>query len=157
MANVEKTDRKVPPGDKLRSLHAQHGGCFKTIPYPPHSGAIAVLTESADVFGVTIWGLARLLGLPWLHQIYSWLEGSKKPSSPYMARLCWLHLMLTSGVRLIAVKGIDWQTGEIIWKERIDVPGDGSTPLVGNRFLNQLPPWVKPAGDNRKNIPGPGA
>ena len=156
MASIEKTDRKFPPGDKLRALRAQHGGCFKTIPYPPHSGAIAVLTESADAFGVTIWGLARLLGLPWIHQIYSWLDGSKKPSSLYMARLCWLHLMSTSGVKLITIKGIDWETGQIIWKEIIHVPSDVSARPGGNRFLNQLPPWVKPEDGTRNRLQRPG-
>ena len=51
---------------------------YRNYNHAPAAGCIRVLRDAATDFDITVWGLARLLGLPWLHQIYAWLKGKKK-------------------------------------------------------------------------------
>ncbi len=133
-------DHKKPPGNALRALPARHGGCFKTVPYPPYAGAELVLVESVEVLRIrSPWALAKLLGCPWPHQVYTWLDGTKRPSSLYMARLVWLHMMNASGVRLMTVDSIDWDSGEIFWKETLSSVGKDPIRASMSKFMDQRP------------------
>jgi len=85
-----------------------------------------LLRDACDHFDIKIWGLARLLGLPWLNAIYLWLDGTRRPCQMYMARLCKLYSLKAEGLKLFTVHHIDWDgTGEIHFKEIISVPGPG--------------------------------
>ena len=138
MKDRNEIDRRLPPGDALRALAARHGGCFKTVPYPPFAGAELVLRESVAVLRINSpWALAKLLGCPWPHQIYTWLDGTKRPSSLYMARLVWLHIMHASGARLRLIDSIDWDAGDIFWKETLSTTGKDPLRASVAKFMDQ--------------------
>ena len=108
MIGKNQIDLQQPPRDALRVLPAKHSGCFRTVPYPPFEGSVLVLRKSVDVLRINSdWDLAKLLGCPWPHQVYTWLDGTKRPSSLYMSRLVWLHIMHANGARLRLIDSID--------------------------------------------------
>ncbi len=140
MIDKNQIDLKQPPGNALRALPAKHGGCFRTVPYPPFEGSVLVLRKSVDVLRINSdWALAKLLGCPWPHQIYTWLDGTKRPSSLYMARLVWLHIMHASGTRLRLIDSIDWDAGEIFWKETLSIHGKDPLRARVAEFMDQRP------------------
>ena len=99
---------------------------FKNYNTAKTSACNELLGDACDHFDIKIWGLARLLGLPWLHQIYMWLNGTRRPSQMYMTRLVKLYSLQAEGLELWMVHHIDWNdTGEIHFKEIISVPGPG--------------------------------
>ena len=99
---------------------------YKNFPYAKVSGCNRVLRDSATDFDITIWGLARLLGLPWLNNVYQWLDGTQRPSQMYMTRLTKLYQLDRRGLALDTVHHIDWDgDGTIHMKEVIDVSGTG--------------------------------
>ena len=99
---------------ELPALPGKPGAAFKTLAYPGHLGAERVLLESCDLFQVSRFHLARLLGLPWPGHIYTWLNGSKRPSALYLTRLCRLHLLYSTGVPLMRYRAVDWDLGELV-------------------------------------------
>ena len=102
---------------------------YKNFPYAKVSGCNRVLRDAQADFGVTAWGLARLLGLRWLHNIYKWLDGTQRPAQMYTIRLIKLYQLQRQGIKLIAVHHINWDgDGEIVYKERVNVPGNGGVP-----------------------------
>jgi len=100
---------------------------FKNYNHAKASACNQVLEEATADFGIKAWGLARLLGLPWLHQIYQWLDGTQRPCQMYMTRLVKLYQLKSQGLRLITVHHIDWDgSGEIHFKEIVTFMPDGS-------------------------------
>ena len=140
MIGKNQIDLQQPPRDALRVLPAKHSGCFRTVPYPPFEGSVLVLRKSVDVLRINSdWALAKLLGCPWPHQIYTWLDGTKRPSSLYMSRLVWLHIMHANGARLRLIDSIDWDAGEIIWKETLSTFGKDPLRASVAKFMDQRP------------------
>ena len=85
-----------------------------------------VLVDAMNNFDIKAWGLARLLGLPWLNNIYKWLDGSQRPNQMYMTRLVKLYSLRAEGLEIDMVHHIDWNgDGAIHFKEIISVPGPG--------------------------------
>ena len=88
--------------------------------------------------GITLWGLSRLLGLPWLSDIYKWLNGTQRPSQMYTIRLCKLYQLHLQGLQLITVHHINWDgDGRIHLKERVNVSGTGGIPSKRRRLSPQ--------------------
>ena len=152
---VDTKDRgKVYP-DEFAWLEQPWGSKTKSQPYAKISGTNRVLTDAMTDFEVTAWGLARLLGLPWLQQIYQWLGGTHRPSQMYVTRLVKLYQLHNYGLKLSTVHNIDWDgSGEIYLKNQVDVSGTrGITPPrqrglspkekedkeIRDRFMNQKP------------------
>ena len=97
-----------------------------------------LLRGACDHFDITAWGLARLLGLPWLNTIYLWLDGTRRPCQMYMARLVKLYSLRAEGLELDTVHHIDWNgTGEIHFKEIISVPGPGEVTPRRQKTISQ--------------------
>ena len=125
MVTVEKV-QQVEQGEFAWIEKPWEAKTFKNFPYAKVSGCNRVLRDSQDDFGVTAWGLARLLGLKWLHNIYKWLDGTQRPSQMYMTRLCKLYQLQRQGIKLITVHHINWDgDGEIVYKEVVNVSGNG--------------------------------
>ncbi len=100
---------------------------YRNYSFAKTSACNRVLVDACDHFEIKIWGLARLLGLPWLHQIYGWLDGTQRPSQIYMTRLVKLYSLKAQGLELWEVHHIDWNgTGEIHLKEIVTVLPDGT-------------------------------
>ena len=117
---------KVEPGEFAWIEKPWAAKTFKNQPYAKASGCNRCLEDATTDFSVTAWGLARLLGLPWLHHIYQWLDGRKRPSQMYMTRLVKLYQLHNQGISLAMVHHIDWDgSGEIHLKERVNVSGTG--------------------------------
>jgi len=109
---------KVPKPGKSKT--------YRNSNYAKTSACNQVLVDAMNNFGIKAWGLARLLGLPWLNQIYGWLDGTQRPSQIYVIKLCKLYSLQAQGLKLFTVHHIDWDgTGEIHFKEVISVPGPG--------------------------------
>jgi len=99
---------------------------YKNFNFAKTSACNAVLVDAMKNFGIKAWALARLLGLPWLNQIYQWLDGTQRPSQIYSMRLTKLYQLERQGLKLLTVHHIDWDgTGEIHLKEIVSVPGPG--------------------------------
>lgn len=107
---------------------------LKNYPFAKVSGCNRVLLDAQKDFRITSWGLARLLGLKWLHNIYGWLDGSRRPSQMYVIRLCKLYQLHLQGIKLIAVHHINWDgDGEIVYKEVVNVSGNGGVTRNGRQ------------------------
>jgi len=99
---------------------------FKNYNHAKTSACNELLWDACDHFEIKPWGLARLLGLPWLHTIFLWLDGTRRPSQMYMARLVKLYSLQAEGLELFMVHHIDWNgSGEIHFKEIISAPEPG--------------------------------
>ena len=134
MAMVTEKIRKVEQGEFAWIKKPWEPKTLKNFPYAKISGCNRVLEDAQKDFGITAWGLARLLGVPWLHQIYQWLDGSRRTSQMYMTRLCKLYQLHLQGIKLFAVHHINWDDdGEIVYKERVDVSGNGGASTSGRR------------------------
>ncbi len=117
---------KVEPGDFAWIEKDWGPKVYKNFPYAKVSGCNRVLRDAATAFDITIWGLARLLGLPWLNNVYHWLDGSQRPSQMYMTRLVKLYQIRDGGLELDTVHHIDWDgDGQIHLKEVVNVSGTG--------------------------------
>ena len=117
---------KVEPGDFAWIERDWGPKVFKNQPYAKVSGCNRVLRDAATDFDITVWGLARLLGLPWLNNIYLWLDGTRRPNQMYMTRLTKLYQLDKHGLELDTVHHIDWDgDGTIHKKEVINVSGTG--------------------------------
>jgi len=100
---------------------------FKNYNHARTSASNELLRDACDHFDIKPWGLARLLGLPWLNSIYLWLDGTRRPCQMYMARLVKLYSLKAKGLELDTVHHIDWNgTGEIHFKEIVTFLPDGS-------------------------------
>lgn len=100
---------------------------FKNFNFAKASGCNQILVDAMADFRIKAWPLARLLGLPWLHQIYQWLDGTQRPCQMYMTRLVRLYQLKSQGLRLITVHHIDWDgDGTIHFKEIVNFMPDGS-------------------------------
>ena len=101
-----------------------------------------VLLDATTDFGITIWDLARLLGMLWLQQIYLWLDGTRRPCQMYAIRLIKLYQLYNQGLKLIAVHHIDSDGfGDIHLKDIVSSPG-GLSPwyqAIQDRFMAQSP------------------
>ncbi len=117
---------KVEPGD-FAWIERDYGPkMFKNQPYAKVSGCNRVLKDATTDFDITVWGLARLLGLPWLNNIYLWLDGTRRPSQMYMTRLVKLYQLHNQGLQLFTVHQIDFDgDGSIHLKEVVSVSGTG--------------------------------
>ena len=134
MITVEKV-RQVEPGEFAWIAKPWEPKTLKFFPFAKVSGCNRVLADAQKDFGITVWGLARLLGLRWLHNIYDWLDGSRRPSQMYTIRLIKLYQLHLQGIKLLAVHHINWDDdGEIVYKERVDVSGNGGVSRNGRRF-----------------------
>ena len=118
------TISSIEPGE-YRPLKLPSGSGFSEFSsYGKTSASQRLLRDTAEVLGVTIYGLGRLLGLPFSHNIYRWLDGSARPSQRYVLRLARLLLLHSAGLKMIAVHHINWDDdGEIVYKERVVVGG----------------------------------
>ena len=95
---------------------------YKNYNFAKTSACNQVLVDAMNNFDIKAWGLARLLGLPWLNQIYGWLDGTQRPSQMYMTRLVKLYSLKAQGLELWEVHHIDWDSdGEIHLKEIVTV------------------------------------
>ncbi len=98
----------------------------KSQPFAKISGCNRVLTDAMTDFGVTAWGLSRLLGLPWIGDIYKWLGGEHRPSQMYMTRLVKLYQLHNYGLKLSTVHHINWDgDGGIYLRSQVKVSGTG--------------------------------
>ena len=114
----------VEPGEYQPLKLPNKSGFSEFSSYGKTSSSQRLLRETAEVSGVSIYGLGRLLGLPFPNNIYRWLDGSARPSQRYVLRLARLLLLHTAGVKLIAIHHINWDTdGEIVYKELVPVGG----------------------------------
>ena len=115
---------------------------YKNFTYAKVSGCNRVLADAQTDFGVTAWGLARLLGLRWLQDIYKWLDGTQRPSQMYAIRLIKLYQLHIQGIQLIAVHHINWDdNGEIVYKERVDVSGNAGVSTNGRKVSPTKSPY----------------
>ena len=84
--------------------------------YATAAGYSHALRRAVDLFGVTLFQLGRLLGLPEPGHVYKWTSESqrtqRRPASKYMLRLCVLFDLHMRGVSLVMIDGIDWTTGQ---------------------------------------------
>ncbi len=153
MVTTEEPQSSIEPGE-FAWMKKEGGGFFKHNPYAKISGCNRVLVDALTDFKVTPWGLARLLGLPWLADVYKWTRGVQRPSHMYMTRLVKLYQLHNQGLRLFSVHNIDWDgDGRIYYKKAVDVSGTSgvsskrrslSKPSSQNRdslaeFLNESP------------------
>ena len=123
---ISDEKRKVEPGDFAWIAKPWGPKTFKNYPYAKVSGCNRVLDDAATHFNITIWGLARLLGLPWLADVYKWLNGVQRPSQMYMTRLCKLYQLEREGLKLVTVHHIDWDgDGTIHLNRVVNVSGTG--------------------------------
>ncbi len=127
MTTVEDKPTKVEEAEDFEWLAASSGSkLYKNQPYMKVSGCNRVLMDAATDFDITIWGLARLLGLPWLNNIYHWTNGTQRPSQMYSMRLTKLYQLERQGLKLYTVHHIDWfGDGKIHFKEVVNVSGTG--------------------------------
>ena len=88
---------------------------YKNQPYAKTSACNELLMDACDHFEIKPWGLARLLGLPWLTQIFSWLDGTRRPCQMYMSRLVKLYSLRAQGMELDMVHHIDWNA--VYWQK----------------------------------------
>ena len=129
---------KVGPGDFAWIEKDWGPKAYKNFPYAKVSGCNRVLRDAATDFDITVWALARLLGLPWLNNIYQWLDGTQRPSQMYMTRLTKLYQLDKKGLELDTVHHIDWDgAGTIHLKERVDVSGIGGISPKGRTLSPQ--------------------
>ena len=121
--------RKVQPGE-FAWIEKPWDPKTKNQPYAKISGCNRVLADAMTDFGVTAWGLSRLLGLPWIGDIYKWLGGEHRPSQMYMTRLVKLYQLHNHGLKLSTVHHINWDgDGGIYLREQVNVSGTfGITP-----------------------------
>ena len=139
METEKKGTPKVEPREFAWIPKPGNPKTFKNQPYAKVAGCNRVLRDAADDFDITIWKLARLLGLPWLHQIYGWLDGTQRPCQMYMTRLVKLYQLRSQGLKLFTVHHIDWEgSGEIHLLELVTVMPDGT--LSSRRQRQTLSP-----------------
>ena len=112
---------------------------FKNQNHAKTSACNLALIDAMNDFGIKAWGLARLLGLPWLHQIYQWFDGTQRPSQIYAIRLIKLYQLQKQGWQIITIHHIDWEgDGTIHEKERVTIMPDGT--LSPRRHRQTLSP-----------------
>ena len=84
--------------------------------YALMAGYRECIKRALDAFGISLFHLGKLLGLPDAHDVYKWTSPSKRtqrrPASKYMMRLAALYDLHVKGIPLIALDGIDWSTGQ---------------------------------------------
>lgn len=98
---------------------------MKYSPYPRHSASIEILRFTQETLLLTKGQLGALLGTSY-GTIKQWFQGRRRPSSLFLARLCKLLLLRMNGLELVRARSIDWETGEIRWK-------NGAVSLVDHR------------------------
>jgi len=124
-----KDKPRVEPGEFAWIEKPWDAKTYKNFTYARVSGCNRVLVDATTDFGITLWGLSRLLGLPWLSDIYKWLNGTQRPSQMYTIRLCKLYQLHLQGLKLITVHHINWDgDGGIHLKELVNVSGNGGVP-----------------------------
>lgn len=114
--------------------------------YPSQKAIEVLLRASCARFGVRPYGLARLLGAEG-NYIYRWLSGKRRMSSVYLSRLCYLTLLHKPGQNLHQVQEIDWQLGNIIFRDGHIASGD---ELLQGVF--DAPRKPKPVQRRRKEV-----
>ena len=133
-------------------------GFATTLSFPSHQASEGILLDSCELFQVTKFHLARLLGLPWPAHVYTWLDGSSRPSALYLSRLVRLHMLYSGGVQLRHFRAVDWEEGRLIpygspLPKRPGVQAAAvrppQSPLDGLDALESLGP-IRSVGNGRK-------
>ena len=85
----------------------------------PGSEAVALtLQQVVRYLGITKWRLGQLVGCSYASQIYQWTGGEHRPSSLFLTRMLFLvGLQAERGLDVSAMQSINWDTGDIHWKE----------------------------------------
>ena len=116
--------KNIEPGEYRPIRLPRRSGFSEFSSYGNTPASQRLLRDTAEVLGVTIYGLGRLLGLPFSHNIYRWLDGQARPSQRYVLRLARLLLLHSAGLKMFTVHHINWDTdGVIVYKERVVVGG----------------------------------
>ena len=145
---METAEFQIPPELFMASVNSPRA-VFSHSMYPSQKGIEVLLRASCARFGVRPYGLARLLGAEG-NYIYRWLSGKRRMSSVYLSRLCYLLMLHRPGQDLGQVREIDWQLGNIIFRDgRIS---DGHELLQG---VFDAPRKPKPVQRRRKEIEKP--
>ena len=71
-----------------------------------------ILQETCTHLNISLWRLGKLLSLS-SNLIYRWRNGSRRPSSLYLARLWYLWILRDRGAEVARWKRIDWESGAI--------------------------------------------
>ena len=145
------SELRFSPGDYSHIINLR--SVRKVNPYAKFAACTDVLSEAVRIFDITGWRLGKLLGMRWPHATGPWFRGEQRPSQTYCIRLLKLHQLVLQGLDLRKVDYIDWDGGNIVYKEGVKTRGTGDYPIpatqrqisAGNRgggnamakFLNQ--------------------
>lgn len=114
-------------GEEFGAERTTGGDGFSPIKrFAKYSGCETVLRDSLEALGgITPYRLGKLLGMANPQNAASnWFEGRHRPSQLYMVRILKLHHLAMAGVRLLLVDKIDWERGEIKFRQLPDRKGD---------------------------------
>lgn len=84
--------------------------------YANHYASSVVLLDVMDAIGATKYQLGRLLGLANPDNVYHYFNGRKRPAQFVLARAIELLILERAGVQFALVRSVDWELGEIRWR-----------------------------------------
>ena len=108
---------KVADMERMRTIRPETHSSVDPGPrdskYGKYSAGIEALADAGKIFDVTPYRLSFLLGTAHPQKIYQCLRCESKPSVKYMLRLVKLHQLQITGLQLITVRSVNWDTGVI--------------------------------------------
>ena len=132
------SSKLIPPNTFDLLPNPNNGSCFKSSAYAKTSAGILVLQDACELLQVRPWSLAKLMGMTaWPHQIYSYLDGSRRPSQAYCLRLVMLLEMQIMGQDFRLISAVDWTSWQLVGKRR--VTGSSGRSAVMSEFYRQRP------------------
>ena len=137
---------QVPSADFSFLPTTRYSGALKNDVSCSHAASKRIFDEGCSQLGLTGYQVGRLLDTAYRHKYRDWATGSKRMAQSYMARFCKLLIMGSAGVDLMLVDWIDWDLGEIHWKEVEDGKRSNNWNHVSNSGSHVLPAARKNRG-----------
>ena len=101
--------------------------------YPSFDASAAITDNMADMLGVSLGHMGKLLGVKGYHNVYRWRIGTRRPSAVILARfVVLLYLKQVRGVHPAMLRRVDWEGGQAYLR-------DGNEVEVGRGRQDRLP------------------
>ena len=139
---MTRPDLILTPGLVTAENLSNTPGISRPSPYSKHGGSLMALGEVMDVLGSTRYQMGRLLGLAFPNNVYSYFSGRRRPSPLILTRAIGLLALHRAGVQFARVRSIDWELGEIHWRNGSVTGGQcwpGEAP-PGKKRVVEIPP-----------------
>ena len=90
--------------------------------YPSFGASSAIVDNMADMLGIALGHMGKLLGVKGYHNVYRWRVGTRRPSAVILSRfVVLLYLKNVRGVHPALLWRVDWENGQAYLRDGNEV------------------------------------